>query len=117
MIVKRFVSSKPLDHIPPVFGKTSIAYQNSKLFAEIFSQYNGWKRLKDYNADGEDNHQYATEDGMPSWWTLNLRSSYQLGKCNIQFVVENILDRNYRNFASGFSAPGRNFVLALRFSH
>jgi len=32
------------------------------------------------------------------------------------FAIENILDRNYRYFASGFSAPGRNYVIALRTS-
>jgi hemoglobin/transferrin/lactoferrin receptor protein len=52
---------------------------------------------------------------MPSWMTINLRTSYNIKKqISIQFAVENILDRNYRYFASGFSAPGRNFILALR---
>ena len=116
-LVRKNVSSKPLDHIPPVFGKTSLHYHKKNWSAEIYSLYNGWKKLDSYNAEGEDNPQYATPDGMPSWCTLNLRSAYQVGKFNIQFSVENILDRNYRTFASGFSAPGRNFVLALRFSH
>jgi hemoglobin/transferrin/lactoferrin receptor protein len=78
-------------------------------------QFNGWKKIKDYNPDGEDNGQYATVDGMPSWLTLNWRGSYTVKKyLTIQAGIENILDRNYRYFASGFSAPGRNFILALR---
>lgn len=114
-LVSRKVSSKPLDHIPPVFGKTSLSYENKGILAEVYAQYNGWKRLDRYNADGEDNAQYATADGMPSWATLNFRSSYSLKKkITAQFTVENLLDRNYRYFASGFSAPGRNFILALR---
>ena len=28
--------------------------------------------------------------------------------------IENILDRNYRTYSSGISAPGRNFILTLR---
>jgi hemoglobin/transferrin/lactoferrin receptor protein len=116
-LVSKKVSSKPLDHIPPVFGKTSLAFQNKGILAEVYALYNGWKHLDQYNADGEDNAQYATADGMPSWATLNFRSSYTFKKqVTFQLAVENILDRNYRYFASGFSAPGRNFILAARIS-
>lgn len=115
----RFVNpdktKKPLDHIPPVFGKSSLMYNAKKTNVEFFMQFNGWKKIKDYNPDGEDNGQYATADGMPSWMTLNLRGSYNFNKyLTVQAGIENILDRNYRYFASGFSAPGRNFYLALR---
>lgn len=105
----------PLDHIPPVYGRTGIRFQSGKWKAETFALYNGWKRLKDYNLFGEDNLQYATPDGMPAWYTLNLNGSWApVDNISLQAGVENILDRNYRVFASGFSAPGRNVVLALR---
>ena len=77
--------------------------------------YNGWKKTKDYNPEGEDNAQYATPDGMPAWVTYNLKTQVEILKnMMVQLAVENIADRNYRQFASGFSAPGRNFLLALR---
>lgn len=108
-------TKKPLDHVPPVFGKSSLSYVAKKFNAEFFMQFNGWKKIKDYNPDGEDNGQYATAEGMPSWMTLNLRGSYIIKKyLTVQAGIENILDRNYRYFASGFSAPGRNFLVALR---
>ena len=114
-IVKRSVSSRPLDHIPPVIGKTSFAYQHKKLNVEVYSLYNGWKNLNKYNSDGEDNAQYATPHGMPAWFTLNAKAAYLVKKhFQLQLGVENILDRNYRSFASGFSAGGRNFIFALR---
>lgn len=113
-LVSKKVSSKPLDHIPPVFGKTSVSYQKDKVMAELFALYNGWKKLDQYNADGEDNAQYATADGMPGWVTFNLRTSYSFKFATLQFAIENIFDRNYRYFASGFSAPGRNFIIAAR---
>ena len=107
----------PQDHLPPVFGKVSLSYSKKRFSTESFVMFNGWKRMKDYNLDGEDNLQYATPDGMPSWFTLNLRNSYNITeKFLVQFAIENILDRNYRYFASGFSAPGRNFILAIRAS-
>lgn len=113
---KKFNATEmPQDHIPPLFGKTSLNFQHSKFGLEILAMYNGWKKIKNYNPDGEDNQQYATADGMPSWFTLNWRGNYSLCKeLQLQLAAENILDRNYRYFASGFSAPGRNFIVALR---
>ena len=105
----------PQDHIPPVFGKGSLKYTHPGFETEGYVLFNGWKKIKDYNLDGEDNQQYATPDGMPSWFTLNWRNSFRISKmAQVQFAIENILDRNYRYFASGFSAPGRNYVIALR---
>ena len=105
----------PLDHIPPMFGRTAIKFNKNKLQIEAFSLYNGWKKIADYNPEGEDNAQYATADGMPSWWTLNVRSAFQINKhLQIQAACENILDKNYRNFASGISNAGRNFIVTLR---
>jgi hemoglobin/transferrin/lactoferrin receptor protein len=105
----------PLDHIAPAFGKASLIYTKMKWRAEFFAQYSGWKKLEDYNLIGEDNYSYATPDGMPSWYTLNLRMNYAFSKnLSVQAACENILDRNYRMFASNISAPGRNFIITLR---
>ena len=107
--------SMPLDHIPPTFGKVSIKHKRENWLVEGYSLFNGWKKMADYNLNGEDNQQYATIDGMPSWFTLNIRGELNIKKNLIaQLQVENILDRNYRYFASGISAPGRNFNFSLR---
>jgi hemoglobin/transferrin/lactoferrin receptor protein len=107
----------PQDHIPPVFGKGSLKYSHPRFETELFTIFNGMKKIKDYNLDGEDNQQYATPNGMPSWFTLNWRNSFHVTKMTqVQFAIENIFDRNYRYFASGFSAPGRNYIIALRTS-
>ena len=105
----------PLDHIPPVFGRAGLNYTSKKCQVDLFTIYNGTKRIADYNPDGEDNAQYATLNGMPSWWTLNARTSFRLiTSLTFQVACENILDQNYRHFASGISSPGRNFVATLR---
>lgn len=105
----------PLDHIPPTYGRVAIKHNTKALQLEVYSIFNGWKKIKDYNLNGEDNAQYATVDGMPSWFTINAKAIYQLkNKLGIQLQVENIADKNYRYFASGISAPGRNIVLSLR---
>ena len=105
----------PLDHIPPVFGKFSVISSVNKLRSEFFVNYAAWKRVKDYNMIGEDNFSYATAQGMPSWFTLNARVSYSITKdISFQVACENILDQNYRQFASNISAAGRNFIFTLR---
>lgn len=108
-------SKTPLDHIPPSYGKVSIQWQQKKWRTEAFSLYNGWKRLADYRLNAEDNESGATPDGMPAWYTLNVRVSYQLtSSLTLQAAAENILDANYRTFASGVSAAGRSFIVTLR---
>ena len=105
----------PLDHIPPVFGITSLKLELSKFTTEFYARYNGWKHIEDYSPGGEDNEAYATADGMPSWYTLNLRAGYQFNQnISLQAGFENMLDKHYRNFASGISAPGRNIYVTLR---
>lgn len=105
----------PLDHIPPIFGKVSLMYRQKRFEGEVYTMYNGWKRLSDYSPSGEDNLKYATPMGMPGWYTLNLRAGYRFtDNMSIQVALENIMDHNYRVFASGISAPGRNFVVTLR---
>ncbi|MEQ1553961.1 MAG: TonB-dependent receptor [Ferruginibacter sp.] len=114
-LVSKNIASKPLDHIPPTTGKTTLAYEYKNFQTEIYIVYNGWKHLEKYNPEGEDNPAYATADGMPSWITTNWKAKYNFTKnLQAQFAVENIFDKNYRTFASGFSAPGRNFLVALR---
>ncbi len=104
-----------LDHIPPVFGLTSLKLDLSRFTGEVYARYNAWKRIEDYSPSGEDNETYATIDGMPAWYTLNLRAGYQFNKyVSLQAGIENIMDVHYRNFASGISAPGRNFIVTLR---
>ena len=111
------VNEMPLDHIPPCYGRLGIKHGNEKWNAEVFSVFNGWKRIADYNLNGEDNEIYATKDGMPSWMTLNFASYYNPRKnISLGFQIENITDLNYRYFASGISAVGRNYILSCKLS-
>jgi hemoglobin/transferrin/lactoferrin receptor protein len=105
----------PLDHVPPGFGRIGMQINEKKLRADLFVNWSAWKRIEDYNPFGEDNQAYALPEGMPSWFTINARVSYQFNKyLGVQVACENILDTNYRVFASNISAPGRNFILTLR---
>ena len=110
-------SSMPLDHIPPAYGRVGLKKGADKFNVEGYVLFNGWKRMRDYNLNGEDNELYATPDGMPSWMTVNFSSYYTPNKkLSLGLQIENITDKNYRYFASGISAVGRNFIVSCRLS-
>ncbi|HEY0651820.1 MAG TPA: TonB-dependent receptor [Chryseosolibacter sp.] len=106
---------KPLDHIPPSFGRVDLKYSRSKFTGSAFVNFNGWKRIEDYFPNGEDNEVYATAEGMPSWYTINVRAAYQFNSyLALQLGTDNLLDLQYRTFASGINSPGRNLFATLR---
>ena len=111
----RISDGRPLDHIPPVYGRAGARWHTSKVHAEAYMLFNGKKKLVDYNLEGEDNLQYAPADGMPAWYTLNIRGGYNIGThLTLQAGIDNLLDVQYRTFASGINGPGRNLWLTLR---
>lgn len=116
--IKTDSTNVPLDHIRPIYGRAGIKYQDKQLFLDFYSIFNGRKDIVDYNLNGEDNEQYAPLGGMPAWYTLNLKASYAFEKnFTLQAGIENIMDAQYRFFASGINAPGRNVYVALRFKY
>lgn len=116
--IKTDSSDYPLDHIPPLFGKISFKYHpNSKLGLNIFTVFNGAKKLQDYNLFGEDNLQYAPPTGMPAWLTLNFRLNWNVYKfIYLTAGMDNIFDTQYRVFSSGINAPGRNIFASIKIS-
>lgn len=116
--IKEDPKDYPLDHVAPLFGKTGVTAKFGKLTGEVFALYNGVKDSSDYNLRGEDNHVYSADPVRgytPAWVTANCRAGYDINKyATAQLAIENIFDKYYRVFASGLSAPGRNFVLTLR---
>ena len=120
----------PFTHIPPSFGKTAFYADFDSWRASFFIMYNGRKAIEEYDiASGTDNEEESPlewvltkegnwiEDyqGTPSWYTLNLSAMYRLSDSfTAQMAIENILDQHYKTFASGLSAPGRNFIVTLR---
>lgn len=115
----------PLDHVAPLYGKVGLTFTSNcrKVKAELFSLFNAKKPFSRYNMNGEDNAGYATENGlagknfagMPAWFTLNLQASYTpVERVTIEAGIDNILDTEYRVFASGINAPGRNLFTAVR---
>jgi hemoglobin/transferrin/lactoferrin receptor protein len=110
--------SAPLDHIPPIFGKFQLNQKIKKrLSVSTWLMFQGEKPLSLYSPSGEDNLQYATSSGMPAWHTINLRAGVEVSESvKLDLSAENLLDTNYRVFASGISATGRLIKLSLQVS-
>ena len=107
----------PLGHIAPLFGRTSLTYRKSRFFIDTYLVYQGWKDIEDFSPYGEDNEGEAMEYGFPSWWTLNMKAGFEvLEYFDLMVAVENIFDQFYKPYASGISAPGRNFIFTARFT-
>lgn len=107
----------PLGHIPPIFGRTSLTYRKSRFFVNTYVVYHGWKNSSEFSPYGEDNDGEAMDYGFPSWWTANIKMGFQAGDhLDFMVAVENLFDLFYKPYASGVSAPGRNFLLTARFT-
>ncbi|MDT0553604.1 TonB-dependent receptor plug domain-containing protein [Urechidicola vernalis] len=118
---RAYDSGLPLSSIPPLFGNVDFAFAKKRLEMSLSFRFNATKKIEDYNLiEGIDNIEQTpiNEDGdfvgTPSWNSLNLYSSYNITKnLNIQFMIDNIFDNHYKEFASGISAPGRNYSISL----
>jgi hemoglobin/transferrin/lactoferrin receptor protein len=107
-------------HVAPLFGSTHIQFTLETIKIDLYSNYNG--TIQYYNlalSERADQHLYAKDENgypyAPSWWTLNLKTSFTAAKyLTIDAGVENILDKRYRPYSSGITAPGRNVIIALR---
>ena len=110
----------PLRHAAPWFGKTEFIFRMNRLEADLYAVYNGEIKYKDLApSEVEKDYIYAKDANgnpyQPSWYTLNLKLSYQLFEnFELYLGIENITDQRYRPYSSGISAAGRNFIGSLR---
>ena len=112
----------PVRHVAPAFGNAHIIWEKGKLKLDGFVLYNGelsFSQLAPSEIDKD--FLYALDsDGnpyAPKWYTLNLRSQYQLSdSMNLTASIENITNQRYRPYSSGISAPGTNWILSLHYN-
>ncbi len=110
----------PLRHVSPLYGSTHFVYENKKFKADLYASYNGELSYSEMAPSEQDKPEiYALDINdnpySPSWYTINIKTSYQLGTFGILNTgIENILNHRYRPYSSGIVAPGRNFIISLR---
>ncbi len=111
---KDLAEDVPLGHIPPIYGLVSLKFNGSKLSFRTSFIYNFLKKANEMSPFGEDNEDKALAEGFPGWFTFNASVAYNFTRrIKFQIAVDNIADVHYRPFASGLSAPGRNFVFTF----
>ncbi len=112
----------PLRHAPPQFGNTHLIWKNNRLKMDAFARYSGQIRAENL-APSEANKPeiYPVNSNgdlySPGWYTLNLATRYQLTDAlQLSASLENITDQRYRTYSSGITAPGRNFIAAVKYT-
>jgi len=126
---KTYDTRENMSSIPPVFGNLGVTYKIKKFDFDIEYEFNAAKKPSEYNInEGIDNieqtpvvdenadseiEKYA---GTPSWELFHFSVFYEVSRdLELQFRTTNIFDRHYKEFASGISAPGRNFSASVRY--
>jgi hemoglobin/transferrin/lactoferrin receptor protein len=111
-------TGEPLRHTTPLFGKAGLRWLHpEKLWQlEVYSEFSANRWRDEIPVSEIDDKPYLyTDRGSPGWYTLNIKSSLPLTpSLELNMGMENVLDLHYRPYSSGISAPGRNFMLAIR---
>lgn len=112
----------PIRHVAPYFGNTHFIWAKNKLKIDAFANYNSELSFNQLApSEIEKDYIYALDTNgnpySPAWYTLNLRSQYQLCKStSVSASVENITNQRYKTYSSGIAAAGLNVILALKYS-
>jgi hemoglobin/transferrin/lactoferrin receptor protein len=112
----------PMRHSAPLMFRTGLDFHTSKFKAELYAVYNGEVSNEDLApSEQEKDYMYAIDENgkpySPSWYTLNLKTRYNLNK-NLTFTAgwENITNQRYRPYSSGIVAAGSNLILSVRYN-
>ncbi|MBT8183056.1 MAG: TonB-dependent receptor, partial [Eudoraea sp.] len=111
----------PARHAPPTFADFHVIWRNQRLKADLFLNYNGEISFENLAlSEINKSYLYAKDANgnpySPSWYTLNLRSQYQIADpLKLTFAIENFTNQRYRPYSSGITAAGINFILGASF--
>ncbi|WP_421801981.1 TonB-dependent receptor [Flagellimonas sp.] len=115
-------TDSPSRHAAPTFGDVHLIWENHKLKADVFVNYNGEVSNDDlaFSEQGK-TYMYASDVNgnpySPSWYTLNFRSQYQITNAlKASVSLENMTNQRYRMYSSGIVAPGTNLVLGVGYA-
>jgi len=112
-------TDSPSRHAAPTFGDVHLIWENQKLKADVFVNYNGEISNDDLAlSEQSKTFIYASDANgnpfSPSWYTLNFRSQYQITNAlKASVSLENMTNQRYRTYSSGIAAPGTNLILGL----
>ena len=105
----------PADRIPPFNGRLGL---NLQLYDSVsIEPYVEFAANQDRLSPRDVRDVRIDPLGTAGWMTLNIVASLRpTDKWAINFAIENAADKRYRSHGSGIDAPGRNFVLNVRYA-
>jgi hemoglobin/transferrin/lactoferrin receptor protein len=112
----------PLRHAAPLFGNIGVNFKKNNLNLNLNYEFNGAIESNDLApSEIEKSYLYALDEKkqpfVPSFGVLHLKTSYEFYKnFTLNLGLENILDKRYRPYSSGITAPGRNFIGSIKCS-
>ena len=110
------ISNKPLRHISPIFGKSSISFNKNKFRISYYINYNGKKELNSLSPSELNKLYLYTSNGSLRWLTHNLNTNINFNSLlDLSISIENIFNVHYRTYSSGISAPGRSLNISCNF--
>jgi TonB-dependent heme/hemoglobin receptor len=102
----------PADRIPPLFGRVGLTWT-----PHAHWELEGWTLFasrQDRLSPRDAVDARIDPSGTAGWATLNARVAWRAQEnLDLQFLLENIADKRYREHGSGLDEPGRNFVFAI----
>lgn len=109
----------PIRHVTPNYGNSSIEWKSGKFKVIGYANYNAELSNEALAiAEQSKTHLYAIDQNglpyAPAWFTLNIKTSVTFSNAlKLNVGLENILNKRYRPYSSGISAPGRNLSISL----
>ncbi len=106
----------PLSHMPPAYGMVRATWREGAFDAGASFWWNAAKPISEIPVDGEANMGVnTTPDGALPWNRVDLAAGWKAAtNLEVRAILENVLDVQYRPYASGVSGPGRNLVVSVR---
>lgn len=107
-------SAEPSDRIPPAGGRVALTFDASDRWA-----VEGWVEAaarQDRLSSRDVQDIRIDPDGTPGWASIGASTSLNpTPDWQVQFGIDNLFDRRYRQHGSGVDAPGRNFWLGINY--
>lgn len=104
---------QPADRVPPLNGRAGLRVQPAP--AVELETYALFAAEQDRLSDRDVGDPRIDPEGTPGWATLNLRAAWRPREnLELEVVVENVLDKRYREHGSGLDARGLNGALSVR---
>lgn len=105
-------ATEPADRIPPVNGEAGARYSlDADWWVEGFIRF---AAAQDRLSDRDRRDPRIDPGGTAGWATVNLAAGWTLSPvADLTLRLDNLLDKRYREHASGIDAPGRSLGLLL----